>query len=117
VPAFKLNLKIDQGGTFAKSVTWKTGAPPRPVDLTGCKARMQVRETLESPLVLLELTSEGGRIVLGGEEGTVAMLVDPITTAAIAWESGVYDLEVIFPDGSIRRLLAGSVSVSPEVTR
>lgn len=117
MPAFKLNLKIDQGATFYKAVTWKTGQPPQAVDLTDCTARMHVRESLDALLVLLDLSTENGRIVLGGPTGAVALVVDATTTAALTWDSGVYDLEIIFPDGTVRRLLAGSVSVSPEVTR
>lgn len=115
--AYKLPLKIDQGATFTKSVTWKTGKPPVPVDLTGASARMQIRATLESAAVLVELTTENGGIVLGGVAGTVALRLEAIATAAYAWSSGVYDLEVQFSDGTVRRLLSGGVSVSPEVTR
>ncbi len=115
--AFKLSLKIDQGATFTKTVTWRTGKPAVPVDLTGATARMQVRDKLEAPTVLLELTTENGGIALGGTAGTVALRIEATATAAFAWRSGVYDLEVEFADQTVRRLLSGGVSVSPEVTR
>ena len=38
-------------------------------------------------------------------------------TAAITWTTGVYDLEIVFPSGDVRRLVYGTVTVSPEVTR
>lgn len=120
MPAHKLNLKLDQGATFDKVLTWKTGAKASlavPVDLTGCTARSQIRAEVESEVVLLELTTENGRIQLGGPTGTIRILIDATTTAAINWESGVYDLEVVFPEGRVDRRLAGSVSVSKEVTR
>lgn len=115
--AFKLSLKIDQGATFTKTVTWKTGKPAAPVDLTGATARMQVRERLDAPLVLVELNTENNGIVLGGADGTVSMRIEASATAGYAWRSGIYDLEVQFADGTVRRLLAGGVAVSPEVTR
>ncbi|RST54100.1 hypothetical protein [Variovorax sp. DXTD-1] len=117
MPAAKLKLSIDQGATFTKTVTWKTGKPALPVDLTGCTARMQVRETIQSDDVLLELSTTDGRITLGGTAGTVNLRVEAADTAIIAWKSGVYDLEIQFADGTVRRLLSGSVTVSPEVTR
>ena len=40
-----------------------------------------------------------------------------MTTAAIGWESGVYDLEIVFPDNTVVRRMAGTVSVTREVTR
>lgn len=115
--AAKIKLSIEQGATFTKTVTWKTGKPALPVDLTGCVARMQVREKVDSTAVLLTLTSADGRITLGGAAGTVVLRVDADDTAAITWKGGVYDLEIEFADGTVRRLLAGTVSVSPEVTR
>ena len=115
--AFKVNLKIDQGATFSKVVIWKTGTPPVVVNLTGCTARMQVRGKLTDTAALLDLTTANGGIVLGGIAGTVTLNVSAIQTAAISWTSAVYDLEIIFADGTVRRLLSGSISVSPEVTR
>lgn len=117
MPAAKLKLSIDQGATFTKTVTWKTGKPATPVDLTGCTARMQVRESVESEDVLLSLTTENGRIALGGLAGTVDLRVEATDTALIEWAAGVYDLEIQFTDGTVRRLFSGSVTVSPEVTR
>ena len=115
--AFKVPLKIDQGSTFRKSVTWKTGAPPVVVDLTGCVARMHVRSEIKSPVVLLDLSTANGGITLGGAGGTVDLYLTAEQTAAITWVSAVYDLEVEFANGDVRRLLYGAVSVSPEVTR
>lgn len=115
--AFKVPLKIDQGATFRKSVTWKTGTPAVPVNLTGCTARMHVRSEVKSPNVLLDLTTANGGITLGGAAGTVDLYLSDDQTTAITWTSGVYDLEVEFANGDVRRLLYGSVSVSPEVTR
>ena len=114
--SFKVSLKIDQGATFTKVVTWKT-SPSTPVDLTGCTARMQVRSKVDSPTVLLSLSTTDGSIVLGGTAGTVTLKLSATQTAAITWTTGVYDLEVVFSDGTVKRLIQGSVSVSPEVTR
>lgn len=118
--AHKFKIQIDQGATYDKTLTWKAGenaATAVPVDLTGCAARAQIRAEVESPTVLLDLTTENGRIELGGPAGTIRILIDAATTATIAWESGVYDLEVVFTDGTVVRRLAGGVQVSKEVTR
>jgi hypothetical protein len=119
--AFKLNLKIDQGASFARLVTWKTGDPAVatvPVDLTGCTARMQVRASVNSPTVLLSLTTENGGIVLGGTAGTVELcILTAEQTAALTWARGVYDLEIVYNPDNVRRLLHGTVTVSREVTR
>ena len=115
--SFKVPLKIDQGASFSKLVTWKTGTPAVAVNLTGCTARAHVRETLEAAAVLLDLSTANGKIVLGGSAGTVEITLSATETAAINWRAAVYDLEITFPDATVRRLMHGSVSVSPEVTR
>ena len=115
--AFKVPLKIDQGATFRKSATWKTGTPATPVDLTNCTARMHVRAKITDTVPLLTLTTANSGITLGGVAGTVEIYLSDEQTTAITWTSAVYDLEIEFGTGDVRRLMAGSVSVSPEVTR
>lgn len=116
----KLKFTIYQGATFRKRLRWTNKATGTPLDLTGCKARMQVRAEVESTEVLLELTTENGGITLGGTAGTIDFYVGATATAAITWTSGVFDLEIVHPGAlpdDVTRLAQGTVSVSPEVTR
>ncbi len=115
--AFKVPLKIDQGASFSKLATWKVGTPAVPVDLTGCTALAHVRASLEAADILITMSTANGKIVLGGVAGTVEILLSAAETAAITWRSAVYDLEITFPDTTVRRLMYGSVTISPEVTR
>lgn len=134
-----VHLPIQQGATFTRVLKWGaypypvrqecgvivnalTGRPANPadfepVDLTGCTARMQIRPEVESPTVLLELSTTNGRIALGGVAGTATLTLDPATTAALDWDSGVWDLEITHPGGDVSRMAEGTASVSPEVTR
>ena len=113
----KLKLTIYQGATFRKRLAWLN--PDRtPIDLTGCTARMQVREDYESPLPLLELTTENGGITIDPvNTGVLHLYISDVGTAACLWGGGVYDVEIVHPGGDVTRLVQGSVSVSPEVTR
>lgn len=115
--AAKLKLLIEQGATFRKLLTWKTGTPATPVNLTGCTARMHIRETITDAVPLVTLTTENGGITLGGVAGTIELLISATATAAFTWTAGVYDLEVVFASGDVRRLVFGPITVSPEVTR
>lgn len=112
-----LPIEIEQGATFIKHLTWQLGVPSVPVDLTGCTARMQVRERAESLLALLTLTTENGGITLGGATGTISIRADAAKTQQVVKRAGVYDLEVEFPDGTVRRLIGGPVVISPGVSR
>lgn len=116
----KLKFTIYQGATFRKRLRWSDKATGTPIDLTGCTARMQVRAETSAPAVLLDLTTENGGITLGGAAGTIDLYVGATATAAINWEGGVFDLEIIHPGAlpdDVTRIAQGTVSVSPEVTR
>lgn len=115
--AAKLKLTIEQGATFSQQITWKAGTPAVPVDLTGCTARMQIRATIPSTAVLASLTTENGGVTLGGALGTIVMLLTATQTAALSFTAAVYDLEVEWADGTVRRVVYGPVTLSPEVTR
>lgn len=93
------------------------GKPLLPVDLTGCTALAHVRANIKAAQPLLVLSTENNRIELGDLLGTVTLILTAAETAAIEWTNAVYDLEITFADGTVRRLMYGSVSVSPEVTR
>lgn len=116
----KRKLLIKQGSTFDDLVTIKLGATvdtATPMDLTGCTARTQLRSAIDSDTVLLELTTENGGMELGGTAGTVRYFMSATDTAAIDWDTAVYDTEIVFPGGIVQRKFNGTVSVSKEVTR
>jgi hypothetical protein len=107
----------EQGATLLRNITWKDGMGA-PVNLTDYTARMQVRESIDAPTVLMELTTENGGITLGGVAGTIVLSQDAVTMAAVTWTSGVYDLELVAGvGGQVTRLLSGRIKVNPEVTR
>lgn len=119
-PPIRQNLRIYQGATFKHRWTWRSGAArdtAAPVDLTGCTAHMQVREDADSSHVLLAASTNDGRIRLGGAAGTIELYLHDEETEALRFDRGVYDLEIEFANGEKRRLFAGTVTLSPEVTR
>lgn len=117
--AHKVPLKLDQGATYDNFWIWKTGPKGAevPVDLVGCEARAQIRPELESATVLLELTTVNGRIVLGEEPGKIRIVITDEDTAALTFDSAVYDLYIDFPNGTSVRRMAGAVSLTKAVTR
>lgn len=113
----KHNLFVYRGATFSKQIVWKdeNGAL---INLTGWKARLHMRETVDESTPFLTLTTENGGLALGGAAGTINLLASATATAAIQVTEGVYDLEMVAPDTvTVTRLLEGLVFVSPEVTR
>lgn len=109
------NILIEQGATFDTTLTWKDEAGT-PVNLTGYTARMQIRPEVGSSTVTLDLTTANGRIALGGAAGTIRLTIDAATTAALLPSVQVHDLELVV-GSTVTRLLRGSVTIDPEVTR
>lgn len=115
-PAGIYNIVADQGATLSRVFTWRDSART-PYNITGYTARMQVRSTVESSSVTLELTTENSRIVLGGATGQVTLTVSAADMAAITPGKYVYDLELVSPGGVVSKLVQGNFAVRAEVTR
>jgi hypothetical protein len=131
-------IALEQGATYRDSFTYgvaqldasgspvldANGAPvlARAYDLTGCKARMQIRQDYGKP-VLVQITTEDGGITLGGESGLVELFISDEKTDLMALPNGKpvtaarYDLELEWPSGDVVRVLQGPVTCDPNVTR
>jgi hypothetical protein len=114
--AGKYDFYIEQGATFNRTIVWKDGNED-PVNLSGYTARMQVRKTVTADTPILTLTTENGKITLGGSAGTVILTLAPSDTDSLETFCGVYDLELQSASGFVTRLLEGQVTISREVTR
>jgi len=118
------NMTCQQGATFARTLTLRYPDPESPAidpvyllwNFTGYTARMQVRRTLQSTTPMISLTTENGRITLGGVTGVIELLISATDTAQIT-SSGVYDLEIISSSGVVSRVIQGDFILSEEVTR
>ena len=108
--------------------TYKIGGVA--VDLTGYSARSQARDADDQ--LIFDLTSLNGGITLGGAAGTISLNLDAQATSALwtgdgsldsatngasLYERGVWDLELVAPNGRVQRLIQGRLLLSPEVTR
>ena len=110
------NITVEQGATWDVALTVRDDDDL--VDLTGHTARLHIRETVDSPAPLHQLTSEpGGGITVDGPAGRLRLLIPAAVSSAWQWRHGVYDLETESADGTVTRLLQGEVRVSREVTR
>ena len=105
---------IEQGADYDKPLVWRDSTG-NPVNLTGYTARMQLRPSVSSDTVLLDLTTENGGITLGGATGEITLHFTESNTSPLV-KGGVYDLEMII-GGKVKRLVQGSITVSREVTR
>jgi len=115
-PAGIYNIIADQGSTFSRQLTWNDSNGSA-VNLTGYTARMDVRTSIDAAgAAVLSLTTENGRIVLGGSAGTINLSAEATATQAIESGNYVYDLELV-SGSTVTRLVQGSFVLRGEVTR
>ena len=111
------DLTIVQGATFdGPSFIWETGTveSSTPVDLTGATARMLIKKSIQSDVVIAELTTGNGGIVLGGDEGTIEIVMSAAITAAFNFSSAIYQLE-IYQGSTVTRFAQGTVILDTEL--
>lgn len=113
----KLALTIYQGATFRRVVRLKDDAGDA-IDLSGATVRMHVRAKVTTATTLLELNEANGRaLITDAAGGEITLLVSAADTAALTFDSAVYDLEIEYAGSMVDRVLYGAVKLSKEVTR
>lgn len=110
------HLVIDQGATLRESFTYRD-SNNAVVDLTGYTARSQVRTSYSATGTVLSATSAAGTLAITAATGLIAFNVPATTTAALTPGNYVWDLEIVDPSGIVTRLVGGTCTVTPEVTR
>lgn len=108
----KHSLKLRQGDTYKRTLTWIVNKTP--VNLTGYDARLQIREDPDDATPALDASDY---LTLGGAAGTIEVEIPASETADLEPGRYVYDLEVESGGGEVTTLIAGSVTVTAEVTR
>lgn len=112
------NFTIEQGTTFQQDFYWSIASTP--VNVTGYAARMMVRPTVNAPdPPLASWNTTNGRMTIGTSDGRFTIFLKDTDTAAITWTTGVYDIELVSPATTpvVTRILKGTITVDPEVTR
>lgn len=110
------DITIQQGATFFLSMTLEDELE-QVIDITDATARMQGRARVGASATLFDWDTAGGEITVDGAAGAVTVSVDAATTAALDFDTGQYDLELVESNGTVTRLCQGVVTLSKEVTR
>lgn len=88
-----------------------------PVDVTGWGAKLQFRSAVDSPTVVLEISTANSRVTVGGVDGKFDFLVPDDVTAALTAGDGVWDCELYPPTGETYLGESGTYTIVPKVTR
>lgn len=123
--AGKYDLYIEQGATFYRECTYKdqTGVP---INLTGMSLSAQIRRSYSDPTItqtigvsILDqsIPANVGKFVMSISSANTALI--PVSTAVDYQNTPTmftWDIE-LNTGSTVRRLMQGSVYVSPEVTK
>lgn len=115
--AAKKDFLVERGATFSQVIYWKAGVAQTPVDLTGCSAKMQVKQGVDFGDPLLDLSTGNGGLVLGTVDGKVTINISSTASQAFSQDSGEYDLFITHPDLTVTKLLFGTINFTPSITQ
>lgn len=108
-------LTIAQGSTFSNVIELRNSNGSLK-DLTGFTARMQIRPTVDSPIVIDNLTTENGKLSITGS--IVSINISAATTASYMFDTAVFDLEIVAPDTvTVARVLSGRIVLITNITK
>lgn len=111
-----LDITVEQGATFHETILWKN-PDGTPRNLTSVdNIRGQIRPTPESTTVSATFVLS----VLGNPlDGKIDWYLGATASAAIPilCADQAYDIDVLWLDGTVTRLLQGAATISPGVTR
>lgn len=110
----KYNIKFYRKETFDVSVVYKIDSVA--VDLSGYTADMQVRPSAGSGTLIVELTTENGRIAVNTVVGQIELMLTSAETEALPLGQYVYDLNITSPAGVVTKLMRGAFVVLDPVT-
>jgi hypothetical protein len=121
----KYDIKQYQGATLDYPIWYRSGGIL--VNLTSYTAKMQLRTRVDSAVVVLELSTTNGRILLGsnvtnttlngGVKANVQLLVSASVMASLAAGQYVYDLDLTNASAYNTPILYGAFTLTGEVTR
>jgi len=110
-------LGVPQGSDFNVEIIYQEGEPPVTVDLSGYSAKLQVRRTFDTP-VILQLSTDDGTIVMNSTAPNIVLkFPNDVTSRMTVYSDLIYDLEMTSPTGLKSRVMQGKFSISREVTQ
>ena len=107
------NLTLNKGSFYR--IVFKLLKNGLTVDLTGNSLRGQIRPSVASSTVLLDMSSANLLLNLGNS--SVTMILPERFTRRVSQTSVVYDIELLNTWAESSRIITGTIIFIPEVTR
>jgi hypothetical protein len=114
------NIELEEKTDSSLRIVHRDETTNLPVDLTGHTAILQIRPEFGSDVLLDQLLSTDGTIVLGGQSGTLDLIFTSLDTDATSsqgsWTKGVYDLVLVDSQGKREKIRKGFIVIARSAT-
>jgi hypothetical protein len=100
---------IEQGATFQRTITLAD------TDITGWLITWCLKSDLDGDEEIELTIANGGVTITNAAGGEFKLLLTDEQTSEIGWTAGKHEVFAALPDGTKRKLLAGTVKVEPKV--
>lgn len=114
------DLAIEQGSTFRRSITLKDSNDD-PIDLTGRTFRGKIRDKIQGAeiaqfTITVPTPADGTFVIELSATVTAGIPVPKGTDANRTKATYIYDVEMVYPNSDVARVIQGKAVVSGEVT-
>lgn len=111
------HMLCDQGATFTRAFVRKD-AKRRVLPLGDpLSVTMHVRTEPGAPSTVVEASTGNGMVTVDGPRGRIDVTIPAGVTAAVLAGTYAYDIEIVFEDETVERMVMGNFTVRPETTR
>tara|TARA_R100001086_G_scaffold192605_1_gene109860 strand:- start:758 stop:1093 length:336 start_codon:yes stop_codon:yes gene_type:complete len=108
----KLDITVEQGATFTRTITIKDSSNAA-INITGSSFAGQIRKRHQSSTKQADFDFT----ITNASGGIVIATITAANTGSMEPGDFVYDIEWTQSDSSVTRLLEGTATVTPQVTR
>jgi hypothetical protein len=108
-----VELYADQGSTFNNLITLSDDTTNTAINLVGHSVASQMRRSFYSSNASAIINCT----ILDPSDGILEMNLSAGTTANLKAGHYLFDIETTSPTGEVSRILEGSITISPGVTR
>jgi hypothetical protein len=109
------NLTLNKGSGYR--ITFLLSKNSAPVDLTGYAVRGQIRPSVTSPEVLLDMNSANLLLKIDLTNSSLIMNLPESFTRRVNTTFAVYDIELLNPTSDAYKIVTGIITFNPEVTQ
>lgn len=109
------NFTINQGSSYR--ITFVLSKNGDPAILTGFTLRGQIRPSVNSNIVLLDMSSSNLLLRVNHDRSAIEMVLPETFTRRVTNTYAVYDVEMVSVGGDVSRIVQGLITFVPEVTR